>query len=112
MKLVDDVEARLEVSVSILVGLDPALRDISSSLLHDGVEPGEGEDRLALSGAAAAAEGVRSPRVEGPLQVPLDAGRGLVGHLKARLAEDGGELGVRLRRQPKPGNEKVMTYDS
>ena len=110
MKLVDDVEAGLEVSVAVLVGLDPALRDVGPPLLHDGVEPGQREHRLALGGAAAAAEGLISPRIERPLQVSLDARRGLVSHLQARFAEDGGELGVRFRRQPKPAtNGEIRT---
>ena len=66
MQLVDDVQPRLEVSVAILVGLDPALRDVRPPLLHDGVEPGEREHRLALLGGAL--EDVGPPRVEGALQ--------------------------------------------
>ena len=108
VKLVDDVEARLKVAVAILVGLDPALRDVSPPLLHDGVEPGEREHRLAVGGVGSPRIG--SPRVEGPLQVSLDAGRGLIGYLEARFAEDGREFGVRLCRQPKPGNKGDVDY--
>ena len=53
------------------------LWDVVSPLLHNGVEPGQHEQRLRTHGRASAADELRTPRLVRALDILLDSGRGL-----------------------------------
>ena len=88
-----------EVTVGELVVLDPALRDVSSSLLQQGVEPRKDEQKLSLLVASARLT-LRHDVLERALEVVLYAWRGLIGDLETRLQKNRRELQVRLRGKP------------
>jgi hypothetical protein len=88
-----------EITVGELVVLDPALRDVSSSFLQQGVEPGKDEQKLSLLVASARLT-LRHDVLERALEVVLHARRGLICDLETRLQKNRRELQVRLRGKP------------
>ena len=64
------------------------------------MEPCQGKQSLGPDGRVALLHVVLGPRLVGPLEVPFDAGRSLVGDFETGLEEDGRKLGVGLCGQP------------
>lgn len=96
----EDLFSCLEITVGEFVVLDPTLRYELTSLLNEGMEPRKKEHqgqfglilRLARS---------RNYLLEGSLQVVANTRRSLIGDFQTGLEQNGGELDMRLRSQPK-----------
>ena len=70
-----------EITIGEFVVFSPTLRDISSSLLDESMEPRENEEKLSLGKFQLLALG-RSDVLEGTHQVVTDSWWGFIGNLK------------------------------
>ena len=95
----NDFVTGAQIRLGKLVELRPALRNVFSTFLNDGMKPGEDEQGLRARDAAFA-ELVRRPHFERSQQIFLQARRRFVGDFDARLKENRRKLRMRFGRQP------------
>ena len=84
----ENLLSSFEITIREFVVLDPALRDVSSSLLDQSMEPTQDEQQLGPLRSVRSGGSGRNHRLEGPVEVVLDTRRGLVGNLDGRLQQD------------------------
>jgi hypothetical protein len=95
-KLTEDLLSGFQITVRELVVFDPALRNVCSSFLQDGMEPGKNKQHLDLNRTGWL---FRSHILESTSHVVSHTRRSLISDFERTLEQDGRELIVRFTGQ-------------